>query len=89
MKFLTQNVLISLVGSLVLVILIYIINNRNDEKVSKMTLLKYYMANLFGVYGILFIKNSLDNKGLVSLIGGGGVEGVSYQSNISVGEPNF
>jgi hypothetical protein len=87
MKFLTQNVLISLVSSLVLVILIYIINNRNDEKVSKMTLLKYYMANVVGIYGILFIKNSLDNKSPVSLIGGGGGEG--YQSNISVGEPNF
>ncbi len=86
MKFLTQNVLISLVSSLVLVILIYIINNRNDEKVSKMTLLKYYLANVVGVYGILFIKNSLDNKSSVSLIGGGES---CYQANISVGEPNF
>jgi hypothetical protein len=87
MKFLTQNVLISLVSSLVLVILIYIINNRSDEKVGKMTLLKYYLANVVGIYSILFIKNSLDNKSQVSLLGGGG--GGSYQANISVGEPNF
>ena len=44
MKFLTQNVLISLISSLVLVIIIYIINNRNDEKAGKMTLLKYYIV---------------------------------------------
>ena len=87
MKFLTQNVLISLISSLVLVILIYIINNRNDEKVTKMTLLKYYIVNVVGIYGILFIKNSLDNKNSLSLIGGGLSE--NYQSNISVGEPNF
>ena len=87
MKFLTQDVLISLVSSFVLVIFIYIINNRNDEKLNKMTLLKYYVTNVVGVYGILFIKNSLDNKSSLSLISGGSE--TSYRSNISVGEPNF
>lgn len=88
MKYLTPNVLISLISSLILVIFIYIINTRNDEKVSKMTLFKYYILNVISISAILFIKKSLGNSD-ISLMGGGGVVEPNYQANISIGEPNF
>ena len=89
MNFLTPNIVISLISSLVILIINYYINKRNKDTVSYKTYVFKYIILVLAIMSILFVKGKFSGS-LMS--GGGGGEfsaQPSYQSNINIGEPNF
>ena len=90
MKYLTPNIVISLISSLFITIINYYINKRNNETISYKTYVFQYIVLALTIMLILFVQGKL--SGSLNLMSGGGGEfsaQPSYQSNINIGEPNF
>ena len=90
MKYLTPDLIISLVSSSVILLLIYLVNKRNKEEVKYSVYFKQYLILVLSIYIVLYIKKYIPDR----VMSGGGMSEMnlgqsSYQSNIRVGEPNF
>jgi len=91
MKYLTPDLIISIVSSSVILLLIYLVNKRNKEEVKYSVYFKQYLILVLSIYIVLYIKKYIPDR---VMNGGGGMSEMnlgqsSYQSNIRVGEPNF
>jgi hypothetical protein len=90
MKYITPDLIISLVSSSVILLLIYLVNKRNKEEVKYSVYFKQYLILVLSIYIVLYIKKYIPDR----VMSGGGMSEMnlgqsSYQSNIRVGEPNF
>tara|TARA_B110000495_G_C22703083_1_gene413828 strand:+ start:389 stop:670 length:282 start_codon:yes stop_codon:yes gene_type:complete len=93
MKYLSQDLTISIVCSLLLCYVIYYIyknNKDNENKISLKFYVKFVIASSVLIYGMLYIRqkmgNNLNLDSTPVMLGGGGG---NYQPNIIIGEPNF
>jgi hypothetical protein len=97
MKYLSQDLTVSIVCSLILCYVIYYIhkNNKDNEnnKLSLKIYVKFVIASSILIYGMLYIKQkmggNLNIESSNSMFGGAGANAGNYQPNIIVSEPTF
>jgi len=95
MKYLSHDLTISIVSSLLLCYIIYYIhkNNKDNEnnKLSLKVYVKFVIASSVLLYGMLYIRqkmrSNLNIESSTVMLGGGNAG--NYQPNIIVGEPTF
>ena len=89
-KYLTTDLIISLVSSLVILLVLYLLNKKNKEEVKYMVYIKQYFILVVSIYIVLYIKKYIPDR----VMSGGGISAMNvgqsnYQPNIRIGEPNF
>ena len=97
MKYLSNDITISIVSSLLLCYVVYYIHKNNkDNNQSNLSLkiyVKFTIASSVLIYGLLYIRQKMGNNlnigSTIDMSGGGGNNTGNYQPNIIVGEPNF
>jgi len=84
-EYLNNNLVLSLIISIVSTLLLYYNNRKNNETINYMTYIKHFIVLSISIWVLLYFKDS-NNINLNGLKGGGTS---SYQDNINIGDPNF
>ena len=86
MAFMSNNVILCLISSVLSIIVTYLSNRGEENKIGYLSYLKQFIG-MFGVtFFVLFLKQSVFNKSDISKIN---MSGGGYQEHVSIGEPGF